>query len=73
MKCIIVDDDELSCLNLQRLCKKVDDLEVVAVCNDGFKALNILKTKSVDFMFLDIMMPELSGMDMVKVFQPYLP
>lgn len=66
MKCIIVDDDELSCLNLQRLCKKVDDLEVVAVCNDGFEALNILKTKSVDFMFLDIVMPELSGMDMVK-------
>ncbi len=66
MKCIIVDDDELSCLNLQRLCKKVDDLEVVAVCKDGFEAINVLKTIDVDFMFLDIVMPELSGMDMVK-------
>jgi DNA-binding LytR/AlgR family response regulator len=66
MRCIIVDDDELSCLNLQRLCKKVDDLEVVAVCKDGFDAINILKTSAVDFMFLDIVMPELSGMDMVK-------
>ena len=66
MKCIIVDDDELSCLNLKRLCKKVDDLEVVAICNDGFEAINILKSKKVDFIFLDIIMPELSGMDMVK-------
>jgi two-component system, LytTR family, response regulator LytT len=66
MKCIIVDDDELSCLNLKRLCKKVDDLEVVAICNDGFEAINILKNKKVDFIFLDIIMPELSGMDMVK-------
>ena len=66
MRCIIVDDDELSCLNLQRLCKKVDDLEVVAICNDGFEAINILKNKQVDFIFLDIIMPELSGMDMVK-------
>ena len=66
MKCIIVDDDELSCLNLQRLCKKVDDLEVVAICSDGFEAINILKNKQVDFIFLDIIMPELSGMDMVK-------
>lgn len=66
MKCLIVDDDELSCLNLQRLCKKVDDLEVVAICNDGFEAINILKNKQVDFIFLDIIMPELSGMDMVK-------
>ena len=46
MKCIIVDDDELSCLNLKRLCKKVDDLEVVAICNDGFEAINILKNKA---------------------------
>lgn len=66
MRCIIVDDDELSCLNLQRLCKKVDDLEVVAICSDGFEAINILKNKQVDFIFLDIIMPELSGMDMVK-------
>jgi len=66
MKCIIVDDDELSRMSLQFLCGKIEDLEVVEVCESALDALKILKDNPVDLLLLDIEMPALTGMELVK-------
>ncbi len=66
MKCILVDDDEMSRLNLERLCNKIEDLEIVSICNDGMQAISALEENEVDLLFLEIEMPDLSGMEMVK-------
>lgn len=66
MKCIIVDDDQMSRVSLELLCKKIDDVEVQAVFSSGIDALNWLKENETDLIFLDIEMPDLSGMDLVK-------
>ena len=68
MKCIIVDDDELSRMSLQFLASKIDGLEVVEVCESALEALKVLKGNEVDLLLLDIEMPALTGMELVKSF-----
>lgn len=66
MKCLIVDDDEMARASLEHLCSKIDELEIVAACDNGIEAMRLLKQEAIDLVFLDIEMPDLSGLDLVK-------
>lgn len=66
MKCLIVDDEEMSRKNLEHLCTKIDGLEIVAICENGIQAISELDKNNIDLLFLDIEMPDLTGMEMVK-------
>jgi DNA-binding LytR/AlgR family response regulator len=66
MKCIIVDDEPLAIEIIESYVDRLDDLEVVATCNNAIKAFEILQKEEVDLMFLDIQMPKLTGIDFVK-------
>lgn len=66
MKCIIVDDDEMSRTTLQMFCEKIENLEVEATFESGIEAINWLKKNDTDLVLLDIEMPDLSGMELVK-------
>ena len=66
MNCIIVDDDEMARVSLQMLCEKIEDLTVIESFESGIDALNWLKKGETDIVFLDIEMPDLSGMELVK-------
>ena len=46
--------------------ERIDDLEVVALCNSAHSADKVLAEKEVDVMFVDINMPDLSGVDFVR-------
>lgn len=63
---VIVDDEFLAQKLLQDYVSKVDSLEIVAVCSNAFEAMNALKNHQVDIMFLDIQMPDLTGLELVK-------
>ena len=63
---VIVDDEFLAQKLLQDYVSKVDSLEIVAVCSNAFEAMNALKNYQVDIMFLDIQMPDLTGLELVK-------
>ncbi len=66
MRCLIVDDEEMSRKNLQLLCEKIEDLHVVNVFEDAIHAFQWLQKEAVDLLFLDIEMPGLSGLELVK-------
>jgi DNA-binding LytR/AlgR family response regulator len=66
MNCIIVDDDDASRSALAQLAKQVDHLVVVKTCSTSVEAMNALKKEPVDLLFLDIEMPEMSGMELLK-------
>ncbi len=66
MTSIIVDDDEMARASLQSMCAKIDDLQVIKTCENGLEAMKFLKSNTVDLVFLDIDMPDFSGMDLVK-------
>lgn len=66
IKSIIVDDEELSRNILKNFVTKTQHLEVMALCADGIEASNYLSRHQVDLIFLDIEMPEMSGIDLIK-------
>lgn len=66
IKCLIVDDEPLAQSILQNYISALPSLELLKVCNNALDALAYLHQHSVDLMFLDIKMPELSGLDMLK-------
>ena len=66
MRCIIVDDDEMSSLHLDRLCQRIDSIEIVAKFADALTAYQFLQKNSVDLIFLDIEMPDFNGIELVE-------
>ena len=65
-RCIIVDDEPLAIEAIQMHIEKFDSLKLVATCIDAFQAFEILNKTRVDLMFLDIQMPEITGLDFLK-------
>ena len=67
--CIIVDDEPSSQQVLERFVGNVDLLKLSGVCNDAVEALQKLKEEHIDLMFLDINMPKITGLSLLKSLQ----
>ena len=67
---VIVDDEYLARKLLQDYVSKVDSLQLVATCSTGMEAMNVLKENKVDIVLLDIQMPDLTGLEMVRMMDP---
>lgn len=67
MKCLIVDDEHIARKVLSDYVGKVPELELVASCSSALQALNHIKKDSIDVLFLDIQMPDLTGLDFLKI------
>lgn len=66
MKCIIVDDEPLGIEILESYVKRIPDLDLVRTCNNALEASEFLKNHKVDLMFLDIQMPEITGLELMR-------
>lgn len=66
VKCLIVDDEPLAIRLIEKHIAKIDALEVVATCNTALKAFEILNSQSIDLLFLDIKMPNITGIEFLK-------
>lgn len=65
-KCLIVDDEPLARETLEKYISDIPSLVLNASCSNAFEAIEVLKTDSFDILFLDINMPKLSGISMLK-------
>lgn len=65
-KCLIIDDEDLARELIERHLSLLDDFEVIASCSSAIEAHKILKSETIDLMFLDIEMPVLKGTDFLK-------
>lgn len=66
MKCIIVDDEPFAIELLRSYVEKTESLELVGTFSNPVKAHSFLMKNSVDLIFLDINMPELTGIQLIK-------
>ena len=66
IKCIAIDDEPLALEQIGSYVQKTPFLELIATCKNAYEALEVLKEKEVDLMFIDIDMPDISGLDLVK-------
>lgn len=69
LTCLIVEDEPLARNLLTDYVKKVPSLELVDVCASPLAAIEVLKQKKVDLLFLDIQMPEITGITLLKILQ----
>ncbi|MBL7825214.1 MAG: response regulator transcription factor [Saprospiraceae bacterium] len=69
LKVIIVDDEPLALDVLETYISQMPQLELMKRCSNALEANDALKTYDVDLMFLDIQMPQLTGVDFVKTLQ----
>jgi len=66
IKCLIVDDDDLSRGILEDLVNDTDRFELIKSCNDSIDAFNFLKKNAVDVVFLDVEMPKMDGLELLE-------
>ena len=72
MRCIAIDDEPMALELISGYIKKTPFLEFVADFTNPFEAMNYLLNNPVDLVFIDINMPELSGIELLKAL-PVLP
>lgn len=61
---IIVDDEPLARKLIASHASKIEGLELAGECGNAIEAINLLRNKSVDLIFLDIQMPEVTGIQL---------
>ena len=66
LKCAIIDDVPLAIDVVEAHLQRVEGAEIVAKCTNPIEALNVLSTQDVDLVFLDIQMPNLSGLELIN-------
>lgn len=67
IKTVIIDDEQLAINMIRNYLQNHEDIEIVAECNNGFEGLKAIHEMKPDLVFLDIMMPKLSGFEMLEL------
>lgn len=66
IKCIIVDDETMAREIIATHVSKIHAVEIVKSCSNAIEAFNCINTHNIDLVFLDINMPEISGIAFAK-------
>ncbi len=69
MNCIAVDDEPLALELIEDFAKKVPFLNYIKSCKNAFEAIDIIQKDKIDLIFLDINMPDLSGIELIRNIQ----
>ena len=72
--CIAIDDEPLAVKKISAYIQKTPFLELVAECRSAFEAMEIINNRTIQLIFIDINMPDLSGLEFVKSLadKPYI-
>ncbi|WP_045690392.1 LytR/AlgR family response regulator transcription factor [Hymenobacter sp. AT01-02] len=70
LRCLLVDDEPLALRLLTNYVERVPFLELVGTCRSALEAMAVLQKERVDVLFLDIQMPDLTGVEFVRSMRP---
>ena len=65
MKAVIIDDEKRNRDYLRSMLSRHEDLEIVGEANNGIDGLEIITAENPHLIFLDIMMPNMTGLEML--------
>ncbi len=65
-RCLIVDDEPLAIQLIESHIAKIENLEIVAKCSNAMEAFMVMREKRVDLVFMDIQMPQITGIEFLK-------
>ena len=66
IQCIIVDDERVAREILESHLSKIEAVQIAGSCKSAVEAFNLLSRQKIDLIFLDINMPEVSGLSLAK-------
>jgi DNA-binding LytR/AlgR family response regulator len=66
IRCIVADDEELAREIMENYISKLNHLQLLASCSNGADVYNALKQNTADLLFLDIKMPQLTGIELLR-------
>ena len=64
---LIVDDNKVIRLMLVEMLKKIDGIAIAGECDTAISARTFLKNEKIDILFLDVEMPGMTGLELLKV------
>jgi two-component system LytT family response regulator len=67
LKCVVVDDEPMAREILEIYIAKTPKLDLIASCKNAAEAIFLLQDNEVDVFFLDINMPEITGLSLAKI------
>jgi len=66
VNCLIIDDNKMARTAMKQLVSQVEDLTVAGECSNAMEAYNIMQSQPVDVLFLDIEMPDMTGLELTR-------
>jgi len=72
MKILIIDDEPIALKSIRRLLKQ-RGLRDVKICDNGPEAIDLIKSEPFDVVVLDILMPEVDGLQVLEATKPFQP
>jgi DNA-binding LytR/AlgR family response regulator len=66
IRTLLVDDEPYAIEVIEKYLENFREIEVVAKCGDGIEAFHVLQQKNIDLMFLDVKMPGITGIELLK-------
>lgn len=67
INCLIVEDEPIAAQLICKYISRVPELELTGICYDAFEARTLLQKNKVDILFLDINMPQMTGIDLAAL------
>jgi DNA-binding LytR/AlgR family response regulator len=66
VKCLIIDDEPPARELLAAYIQRIEDYEIKGICSNALEAFSFLQKNHVDILFLDIQMPRMSGLELIR-------
>jgi DNA-binding LytR/AlgR family response regulator len=66
INCIAIDDDPSALKIIREFCSKIQSVSIVATFTNPYEAIHTLNNNQTDLLFLDIVMPQISGLEFLK-------
>lgn len=73
LNCLIIEDEPLAAQVVSDYVTQVPGLELSGICDNAFSAMEKLRQDPIDLIFLDINLPKLNGMDLLKTLRGNYP
>jgi DNA-binding LytR/AlgR family response regulator len=67
MNCLIVDDDEMVRIDLENRVRRMPGMTLMASCANATEAAGLLMSKKVDLLFLDVELPDMDGLQLLRL------
>lgn len=66
IKCLIIDDNPMARLAIRNFIQEVDFLSLSGECEDAVQAMNWLQKEPIELLFLDVEMPQMTGLELLE-------